>query len=364
MALQSLTASIPSLDYREDSFRSRLAQQLDKGSFRASTAILVDDLVVLGLFSRIATKPLKRRFFPALFTKNEAPIHGESVKRFREITDRHLGELFAKEELSIRTLNKAIDSMTRDLLQSGSGAMDLNGNPEGRPALLWYFFYFSFVSKNPVKGASRALKAYLGLIAPWSPVHLKVLPMGIGAEMGFGAVAQRTFATGEYIYELIGLFTPDYVEGHTELSTITCPHHHTPHVFWGPIRMVNHDCKPNVQVCASKLLTVTSNLPQYIEVTNRRAMVVAALRDIQPGEELFCDYGKNFWKGPCPCNSCAGHSASTAHQVLISAIAPPTAPPTKEEQQDIERRRAEKAEKERERNQQRRARNVAKKKAE
>ncbi|KAJ7920985.1 hypothetical protein B0H13DRAFT_2419130, partial [Mycena leptocephala] len=131
-----------------------------------------------------------------------------------------------------------------------------------------------------------ALQAYIGLISPWSPVKLKVLPLGITAEPGFGVVARRAFSTGEYIFELIGLLTTDYVEEHTALSTITCPRHQTRHIFWGPIRMVNHDCSPNVE---------------YVEVTGQRAMVACALRNIQIDEELLFDYGRDFWEGSYPC---------------------------------------------------------------
>lgn len=38
-------------------------------------------------------------------------------------------------------------------------------------------------------------------------MKLKVLPLGITAEPGFGVVARRAFSTGEYIFELIGLLT-------------------------------------------------------------------------------------------------------------------------------------------------------------
>ncbi|KAJ7271307.1 hypothetical protein B0H12DRAFT_1228962 [Mycena haematopus] len=247
---------------------------------------------------------------------NEAPIQSESIKQFREIMALHLPTLFATEP-TVAAVRKATASMTTNLFKWGSEIMNLSGNPQGHAALLW------------------GLQAYIGLIAPWSAVRLKVLPLGITAELGFGVVAQCEFSTGEYIHELIGLFTPDYIDGHTELSTITCPHHETPHVFWGPIRMVNHDCSPNVQ---------------YVEVTGRRAMVVAALRYIHTGEELVCDYGLDFWNGPCPCKTC-GLSASTAQQ---TPTPPSSIDPTTEEQLELDRRRAEKTEKKRERNRQRR----------
>ncbi|KAJ7928672.1 hypothetical protein B0H13DRAFT_2311289 [Mycena leptocephala] len=290
MPLQSLNAWTPSLQYREYSFRSRWARHLHCAMFKATTAIRVDDIVVLGLFSRITTKPVNRRFFPALFSQNKPLIDLEAIRKFREITNKYQAALF---------------------------------NPEptvaaGHEALLW------------------ALQAYIGLISPWSPMKLKVLPLGITAEPGFGVVARRAFSTGEYIFELIGLLTTDYVEEHTALSTITYPRHQTRHIFWGPIRMVNHDCSPNFQ---------------YVEVTGQRAMVACALRNIQIGEELVFDYGRDFWEGSCPCKTC--NMAQSATLLVAQQQTPITAVPivsaTEVEQLERQRMRAEKAERERQR---------------
>ncbi|KAJ7834439.1 hypothetical protein B0H14DRAFT_3142334 [Mycena olivaceomarginata] len=245
---------------------------------RAGLAIsIVDHSKLRQPSSRITPKPLKRQFFPALFSQNKAPINLEEIKKFREITDKHQAILFNADP-SVAGLRNETDVLTTELLNWGSDTMHLSEDDDGHEALLW------------------ALQAYIGLIAPWSAVRLKVLPLGIAAELGFSVVAQCAFSTGEYIYELIGLLTTDYVEGHTELSTITCPHHQTRHVFWGPIRMVNHDCSPNIQ---------------YVEVPGRRAMVASALRDIQIGDELVCDYGKDFWGGVCPCKTCQMPNGST-----------------------------------------------------
>ncbi|KAJ6497601.1 hypothetical protein C8R45DRAFT_983543 [Mycena sanguinolenta] len=321
MAVASLKSWTASLEYRDSSFRSKWARHLDSGHFQASTAVLVDDIVVLGLFSRITTKPVKRRFFPALFSMNEAPINLEAVKKFREIAETQLGTLFNTEP-SVAALRNSTHLIATGLLNWGAEIMHLSGIEDGHEALVW------------------GLQAYLALIAPWSPVRLKVVQMGVEAEPGFGVVAQRGFSVGEYIYELIGLLTPDYVEGHSELSTINCPRHQTRHVFWGPIRMVNHDCTPNVE---------------FVEVTGRRAMVVCALRAIEVGEELLCDYGQEFWEGQCPCKTCRGPSASSAPSAQPSGQPMGLMP-----EQEVERERK-RAEKKRERNKSRRQAGLTKK---
>ncbi|KAJ7827710.1 hypothetical protein B0H13DRAFT_1917515 [Mycena leptocephala] len=145
--------------------------------------------------------------------------------------------------------------------------MHLSEDDDGHEALLW------------------ALQAYIGLIAPWSAVRLKVLPLGITAELGY-------------------------------------------------------DCSPNIQ---------------YVEVTGRRAMVANASRDIQIGDELVCDYGKDFWGGVCPCKTCQMPNGSTplpAQQTSIPGV--PIVPATEEEQLELQRKKAEKRVREREQDKRRR----------
>ncbi|KAJ7875703.1 hypothetical protein B0H14DRAFT_2715229, partial [Mycena olivaceomarginata] len=232
---------------------------------------------------------------------NKPPIDLEAIRKFREITNKYQAALFNPEP-TVAALRTETGALTVEHLNWDSDIMNLSDDDSGHEALLW------------------ALKAYIGLISPWSPVKLKVLPLGIRAEPGFGVVARRAFSTG-----VIGLLTTDYVEEHTALSTITCPRHQTRHIFWGPIRMVNHECSPNVQ---------------YVEVTGQRAMV-ACLRNIQIGEEL----------GSCPCKTCNMAQSSTPlvaqQQTPITAV--PIVPATEVEQLERQRMRAEKAKRERQR---------------
>ncbi|KAJ7603372.1 hypothetical protein DFH06DRAFT_1350230 [Mycena polygramma] len=110
---------------------------------------------------------------------------------------------------------------------------------------------------------------------------------------------------GEYIYEAIGLYTINFSTDHSFLSTIDCLRHRTLHVFWGPIYLINHDCRPNVE---------------YIKVTNTCSMIVQALRPIKAGEELFVNYRSNFWDGP-------GYGPCTVHASDVgTAFVPPVGP--------------------------------------
>ncbi|KAJ6568202.1 hypothetical protein B0H10DRAFT_2082196 [Mycena sp. CBHHK59/15] len=271
MSLRPLadSAHIPSLQYVDGSLRSQWAQLLEGGKFRSALAEQVDDIVVLGLFSRITEKPPSRRFLPSLFSGRENPIDLETIREFRAITDLKQAQMLIPNQTYDQLL-QATDSLGKELWVWGKNKLRLQGDYYGRAALFW------------------ALRAYICLIAPWPPVHLKVVQIGQTREVGFGVVASRVLYPGEYIYECIGLLTTDEATDTTELSTITCPHHHTRHVFWGPIRMLNHDCTPNIQ---------------YVEIEDTRAMVAQTLCSIQPGQELFVDYGTDFWAGHCPCNT-------------------------------------------------------------
>ncbi|KAJ7613359.1 hypothetical protein DFH06DRAFT_1307939 [Mycena polygramma] len=270
MSLAPVTQSCPSHAHSDPSFASQWAGELEDAQFKTATAIQVDDTVVMGLFSRITPKSIKREFFPALFSSVGQPINLTQVREFRSIVDGMGRELFP-EPPTVQNFRRTTGELHRRLWMWGKYKMNLAGDANGGRALKW------------------ALQAYLVIIAPWSSVRLKVVRMGREDEPGFGLVASRHIDMGEYIYEAIGLYTIDFSTDHSFLSTIDCPRHGTPHVFWGPIRLINHDCRPNVE---------------YIEVAGTRAMIVQALRPIQVGEELFVDYGRDFWEGPCPCRTC------------------------------------------------------------
>lgn len=68
------------------------------------------------------------------------------------------------------------------------------------------------------------------------------------------------------------------------------------HVEWNDARLVNHSCDPNVEA----------------QIWDDKEIWFIALRDIQPGEELFYNYGFELdtWEEhPCQCGSkrCVGY---------------------------------------------------------
>ncbi|KAJ7868269.1 hypothetical protein B0H14DRAFT_2572505 [Mycena olivaceomarginata] len=80
-------------------------------------------------------------------------------------------------------------------------------------------------------------------------------------------------------------------------------------------------------------------------------MVACALRNIQIGEELVFDYGRDFWEGSCPCKTCNMAQSSTplVAQQQTPITAAPIVPATEVEQLERQRMRPEKAERERQR---------------
>ncbi|KAJ7920986.1 hypothetical protein B0H13DRAFT_2318893 [Mycena leptocephala] len=136
MPLQPLNAWTPSLQYREDSFRSCWARHLHCAMFKATTAIRVDDIVVLGLFSRITTKPVNRRFFPALFSQNKPPIDLKAIRKFREITNKYQAALFNPKP-TVAALRTETGALTVELLNWSSDIMSLSDDDSSHEVLLW-----------------------------------------------------------------------------------------------------------------------------------------------------------------------------------------------------------------------------------
>lgn len=70
-------------------------------------------------------------------------------------------------------------------------------------------------------------------------------------------------------------------------------------------RYINHSCKPNAEVEA---------------ITDERRLLVHALRDIQPGEEVTIDYGEEYFDDHirphgCRCDHCRKKAAKKTRTV-------------------------------------------------
>lgn len=142
MPLKPLTTWVPSTVYIDQSFRSRWAQLLDEERFRAETAVQVDDIVALGLFSRIAEKPVARQFFPELFSKSGPPIDSRVIIEFRAIVEHMQPQLFHSPPTYERFYSDTTE-LGRRIWAWGRNKLNLSGDMQGRKALLWCAIYCS-----------------------------------------------------------------------------------------------------------------------------------------------------------------------------------------------------------------------------
>ncbi len=137
--------------------------------------------------------------------------------------------------------------------------------------------------------------------------------------LGQGVFAQRRFAAGDVIGEILGevIDDPDYSTRYGMDLGGTLTLEPAP-----PFRFLNHSCQPNCE-----LFQWTSEDGEDEEEDWSRRMWLAAIRDIEPGEEMTIDYA---WPAdaaiPCLCNAsnCRGWIVDTAELPLLQAHTQPT----------------------------------------
>ncbi len=119
---------------------------------------------------------------------------------------------------------------------------------------------------------------------------------------GYGVVAERRFARGEVVIRAEGfIYTEDETFDDTYalvLPTDDLPGMPGELIFYDLVdqsRWINHSCEPNTEVESA-----------LDPETGRPAAWWVALRDIEPGEELFYDYAfVGSVAEPCGCGAAA-----------------------------------------------------------
>ncbi|KAJ7621520.1 hypothetical protein DFH06DRAFT_1232784 [Mycena polygramma] len=225
--------------------------------------------------SRRSPREIFLRHMPSVQTtssckKHSRPHEPEQMSLDAQTTAddvKHIRELFESAKRHLLKQSQTLKELLRqtELLAAQISTYVKNNSKRLDAAVLW------------------SLRAYCILLAPWSTVQLRIVTLRTTQGHGFGIVAATELQKGEYIYELCGSF---------DLSVTTSRTHNTPHVLFGPLRLVNHRCKPNAE---------------FIAVNGSRMMIAAATRKICVGEEIVVDYGANFFEDVCPCNDCQGH---------------------------------------------------------
>ena len=143
-------------------------------------------------------------------------------------------------------------------------------------------------------------------VARRSPIH------------GNGVFAQKKIAKGDTIIEYKGrlrthkqadrLYADETDTGHTFLFTLNESYIVDANVDGNTARWINHSCKPN---CEAAIQEDEDGDPRHDKV------LIEALRDIEPGEELTYNYGivldephtpriKKLWACRCGAANCTG----------------------------------------------------------
>jgi hypothetical protein len=84
----------------------------------------------------------------------------------------------------------------------------------------------------------------------------------------------------------------------------------------GPLRFVNHLCQSansEVRFCVftfiKLLLSYAFNL-KWVAIAGTHAFMLCTKKDVKEGEELFIDYGSDYFGDICPCATCVEHLPS------------------------------------------------------
>lgn len=116
-------------------------------------------------------------------------------------------------------------------------------------------------------------------------------------ETGMGLFARAPIKKGAFVIEYIGQRIPTKVadeSGGRYLFEVDSDWTIDGEAEWNTARYINHSCKPNVEA----------------EIDENDRIMISALRDIKPGEELTIDYGEEYFDEfikpvGCKCVVCA-----------------------------------------------------------
>ncbi|KAJ7430293.1 hypothetical protein FB451DRAFT_1324664 [Mycena latifolia] len=232
----------------------------------AKNAVKYDDLVVHALFQQYNRRPPHRAHHISTMSVEAPSLTLEQSAVFIKLFEAARNEWFQCEQLSEFTAKAAA-------FIKGLEPWILAVVPE----------------KDSRKPISWFTKAYAILLAPWSAVRLRVCALGPQQKVQFAIFAQANIPADAFLWELSGALSKDDEKNthHTHLSEMAGYDGRTTRILYGPIRLVNHSCKPNATYHALPIV----EHGRY-KRDSSHSITIKAVRDIRIGEEITVNYGE------------------------------------------------------------------------
>ncbi|KAJ7438480.1 hypothetical protein FB451DRAFT_1060237 [Mycena latifolia] len=135
---------------------------------------------------------------------------------------------------------------------------------------------------------------YKLLYSPDSNVQLEKVVFGDSPVAG-GLKARTVIRAGTYLLYACGSLSSNLHEpGHATIESTTQQlKPRGSRLILGPLRFVNHDCKPNSQL---------------YPIPNSHAFTIITLRQLEAGESITVKYTEGGYWGECWCGTCKGYS--------------------------------------------------------
>ncbi|KAK7052363.1 hypothetical protein R3P38DRAFT_2859948 [Favolaschia claudopus] len=159
---------------------------------------------------------------------------------------------------------------------------------------------------NFFKAFCWSFGAFSVLNAPWSRIRISVPRLSNSRQLGLRAEVDIPRDT--YLYEALGMLSEDPRTDTNTSGLSTMPgQDRVDRVLYGPIRLANHDCNPNVFF-------------EFLFEDNPHAVILRTYRDIRAGEQLLVSYGPTWYHSSCPCAPCNPH-VKPATRVVTNKVA-------------------------------------------